>query len=870
MKGNCRSHIRIYPTLSAAIVVFLVWGIFFNSHGDLPGSVRLAWAADRFIRSDFKGCSGANCSITNFQIDASAAGKRLLIVEVTTKPNANINSILVNGVDVSLSVNSNVYTNPVPGVGTIAIAEVFNADLPLASNNYTITVNTSISCNITIGAILFDNMKQVVGFGDGGTSCSSCGNISRSVAGQAPGSLYVDAAFTDSAIAGFGNAQGYNPVWKADSGSSSGGGGYTYVDKSGNITGGYSFGATVANSLYYSVVLQPYPELHGAGLEVYGDFRDDNDGTNNSFSDGYLSCKTEGDCTFDYQVAINDNHNGTANINGCAATSIGILCFDTYDRPPLPPFYSAEYNIRTGTTSGWARFCNMADDQLDCYHGDGGWVQMSGAGYGVTVATTSGMFLRGHAYNDSAYGNYGYLSFNCQDGYTPALADDNYCDTDSYKSLIVPNIRGYAWSGTGGWVSFNCVDGGNGQTNVCGDSPYGVQLDQVTDILSGYAWSSNLGWISFQEPVPVSLPGIGNMHTTISSNCDSACVPANGCSACVDPDDPSGRVYGWGKVLAFGDDGWVRLDDDPGDGQSYGVSFDSVNNYFLGQGWQGAPGGFGYITWNCETLGVCGSNPGDSQFAVKLDVSGSFASNNPPEAYDLAATMQGSQCSPGRSVRSWIFNWKYKDSDSDPEEFYRIMIGTDPSNPSGEELDSTECENSDYPSGGCKITIPSSGVDHNYPFTFSNSSYGRTFYYWVQVGDDQGSPSAWVKGTNPPSISIPANEFPDVYFTWIPKNFSINEEVSFTSEALTQYYTGDTASKCSDHPGTCMYNWTTDGTPDIDIISPSSASTTVIVTKQLTGKSIFLQVTEPGGQFCSTSTSAFAPKVPLPSWIEIN
>ncbi len=62
-------------------------------------------------------------------------------------------------------------------------------------------------------------------------------------------------------------------------------------------------------------------------------------------------------------------------------------------------------------------------------------------------------------------------------------------------------VDGYAWADEIGWISLNCLTGGAGQTNICGVSNYGLNLDAAGNI-TGYAWSDNWGWIQFNGGCP--------------------------------------------------------------------------------------------------------------------------------------------------------------------------------------------------------------------------------------------------------------------------------------------------------------------------------------------------------------------------------
>jgi len=125
-------------------------------------------------------------------------------------------------------------------------------------------------------------------------------------------------------------------------------------------------------------------------------------------------------------------------------------------------------------------------------------------------------------------------------------------------------VEGYAWSSNIGWVSFNCKN-----SDSCGTSNYGVNLDRATGNLSGYAWNSNIGWISFQAGDVVGCPS-------------EPCIPKIVGSA----------LGGWARAISGrasdGWDGWIHLS-----GTSYGVSFDGTK--FTGYSWGDVV--IGWMSW---------------------------------------------------------------------------------------------------------------------------------------------------------------------------------------------------------------------------------------------------------------------------------
>ena len=171
-------------------------------------------------------------------------------------------------------------------------------------------------------------------------------------------------------------------------------------------------------------------------------------------------------------------------------------------------------------------------------------------------------------------------------------------DNKIARAGISDNVRGFAWSENIGWISFNCTN-----DSTCGTVDYGVNIDQATGNFSGYAWSSNIGWVSFEGTAP---------DYAFNTNCPS-CTSANNCAACYSPAD--NKIYGWGKVLALGDDGWLKMTDDSvvfWNGK--GVKINPANGDFYGWAWNGnatAGTGIGWVSFNSRDCDADGNGLSD-------------------------------------------------------------------------------------------------------------------------------------------------------------------------------------------------------------------------------------------------------------------
>lgn len=148
------------------------------------------------------------------------------------------------------------------------------------------------------------------------------------------------------------------------------------------------------------------------------------------------------------------------------------------------------------------------------------------------------------------------------------------------------NLFGWAWNPVIGWISFNnCVYGEDCPDIGIG---YGVKLEPSGGYpLSGYAWNSNVGWILFDNSYPLG----GN--------------PQHGAQF----DPATKRFSGWAKILALGDDGWVKLAKD---------SHDSGPNYWSQLNNDGKLAGW---AWN-NKIGWLSFNSNDVTSSVTYYVTG--------------------------------------------------------------------------------------------------------------------------------------------------------------------------------------------------------------------------------------------------------
>jgi len=240
------------------------------------------------------------------------------------------------------------------------------------------------------------------------------------------------------------------------------------------------------------------------------------------------------------------------------------------------------------------------------------------------------------------------------------------------KAAATENILGWAWSENIGWISFNdlnCdVDGdgtyNDGGLNDCPNDdsaviPYGVNVDSATGNFSGYAWSSSIGWVRFQQS---AVPEVPPDNFAFSANCDdpTTCDEiGDNCTACYNSTD--NNVYGWAKILALGDDGWLKMNGTWSDGVNLS------NNDFSGWAWNDDNNNtsIGWVSFNCDNDASCGV----SDYKVYLR-------NNPPVITNGGWSM-ADVCELGANPQAQ-FIWGYTDIDiGDLQSAYQVEIYED-------------------------------------------------------------------------------------------------------------------------------------------------------------------------------------------------
>jgi hypothetical protein len=398
------------------------------------------------------------------------------------------------------------------------------------------------------------------------------------------------------------------------------------------------------------------------------------------------------------------------------------------------------------------------------------------------------------------------------------------------------NLHGFAWSDLYGWISFNstnCDINGNGVIDSPGDDSrpvgcqgvgttvpnYGVNVNPATGDFSGYAWSSNAGWIDFSpdEPYPLSGPAYSaklNFGT--------------------------GNVTGWAKVVALGDEGWIKMRKEPGDsGGDYSVTVSS--NDFHGWAWNGNDddSGVGWISFHCGDTGAVAC--ATSEYYVWMD-----SLNSAPTATDLTASHNSNNliCNNGFSAIEMHLNWVFDDAeDGNAQTAYQILIDTDPSFASP--FDTGKIDEDEGQAQAYSISSPT-------------LAYG-TFFYWRVIVWDSSDVSSYADG----SFTTYQHDFPHVDFTYLPASPSKEETIRFMEDGAYYWTNPTTQQPVNDSHLT----WTfTDYSIEEGNIT---ASSTVFVKFNNTGlKPATLRITDDEGYYCEKTTNVNV-RAKLPKWKEV-
>ena len=409
------------------------------------------------------------------------------------------------------------------------------------------------------------------------------------------------------------------------------------------------------------------------------------------------------------------------------------------------------------------------------------------------------------------------------------------------------NVLGFAWSENIGWISFNSGNcdtdnDGNSEGIPAGCPPagspipdYGVNVDLATGNFSGYAWSENIFWVRFQQG---AIPEVPPDNFAFSANCDDPTTcdeVGDNCTACYNSTD--NNVYGWAKIVALGDNGWLKMNGTWSDGVS--VS----NNDFSGWAWNDDNNniGIGWISFNCSNnVPPCAA----SNYKVYLRNNSPVITNGGQGMADV--------CLLGANPQAQ-FIWGYTDLDGNPQSAYQVEIYKD-----------------------AAFTLPVVGGDSGKVLSALNVftvpvgvlEYGKEYWYKVKVWDSNDAESN-ILTSNFDGLKNISHRYPTPAFSYDPfVGITQFQEITF-DPSLSQAYGGFSI---------LSYEWDFDYDatdplePSLDDSTDPGDPTTVHSYAEVKTYEVNLKVTDTSldSYSCMVSQSIDVGGADLPRWNEAN
>lgn len=257
------------------------------------------------------------------------------------------------------------------------------------------------------------------------------------------------------------------------------------------------------------------------------------------------------------------------------------------------------------------------------------------------------------------------------------------------------NLSGWSWNNNYGWISFNSTNCSVVPTPAgcpASGADYGVNIDSG-GWFSGYGWSANSGWIQFNPSGPYPS----------CSGCPTKSVQGE-----YDPVQKVYNITGWAKIVALGDEGWLRMEDTiiNQNGEMIGWAW-NANNDNKGIGW------LSFSSKNCDPDGNGLSNGAAS--AANCPPAGTAMSAYGVKLSSVIGAPQISEVVPlsGYECSGLRLSWTY--SGFFQPDGFRVYRSTATFSPGG----------------GIKIgsdLAPTAAVFSDFPL-----SYGTTYYYRVSA-----------------------------------------------------------------------------------------------------------------------------------------
>lgn len=293
--------------------------------------------------------------------------------------------------------------------------------------------------------------------------------------------------------------------------------------------------------------------------------------------------------------------------------------------------------------------------------------------------------------------------------------------------------------------------------------------------------------------------------------------------------------------------------------KNYGVTADINTGEFSGWAWNKSEEGdftsVGWLSFDCSDEGAADCN--DSDYGVEAHL------NTVPEADEMTSPNWNFSNACSQGAKHAFLKWEIEDPDKGAsQKAWRLIVDD------SEDRDDPNLLDTDRVEGDTK----------QYYLDPSFLDYGQSYSWWIKMWDNHNISSEWHQYDTEPdtdndddntyTFTVYEHEFPEPEFYTQPSSPSMNEDVKFVS--TSSIYTVDeptVATSCTD--ATCDYSW---DYPEEDVIlkdgDPDASSSIILEFTSTSTYTIGLQVTDPEGYYCGTST-AIDIKQPLPTWREI-
>ena len=233
-----------------------------------------------------------------------------------------------------------------------------------------------------------------------------------------------------------------------------------------------------------------------------------------------------------------------------------------------------------------------------------------------------------------------------------------------------------------------------------------------------------------------------------------------------------------------------------------------------------------------------------------------YVTNEPPYIEDGSQEIDyRTYCTDFKETGYIGFSWIYRDDDGDNQSRFDFRVSSvNNVNTTNPEVDRTfpGLNNPDGTTNNQVVSVVLSPEE-------DKIIYGKTYYWWVRVWDDQGNNSGWMQGLN---FNTTSHAYPWIDFSWSPEKPSVNEVVEFIDKS--EVYGGTTKlSWYWEFPGSYSCEEPEAGCENIQ--KPSIKFLTILESQD---NKVYLRVTDSDGFFCPGEKEIII-TLPLPEYKEV-